>query len=90
MPMNKLSLFPLAFISLFVLRVDVNEKICTMCVIYTRYYAHRGGEKKKKKEKVAGETREAKARRREQRERRTRVKEKGSRSSGSRSSHGQI
>lgn len=35
LPMNKLSSC-LAFIFLFVLCVDVNEKICTMCVIYTR------------------------------------------------------
>lgn len=35
LPMNKLSSC-LAFIFLFVLCVDVNEKIYTMCVIYTR------------------------------------------------------
>lgn len=34
LPMNKLSSC-LAFIFLFVLCVDVNEKIYTMCVIYT-------------------------------------------------------
>lgn len=35
LPMNKLSSCR-AFIFLFVLCVDVNEKIYTMCVIYTR------------------------------------------------------